>query len=94
MKLCSHCGQVKPVSEFNKGQYYCKDCQKEYSKEFYRKKKAIPAEAIITEDGNRLISTETPIEKFSSRELLVELKKRGYYWEKMYVKQEVFFDKI
>ena len=44
INLCKRCGHVKPISEFYyiKGhgyQYYCKDCQKEYGKE-YRKSKS------------------------------------------------------
>lgn len=42
MKLCGTCKQEKPVSEFNKKdkirlQNKCRDCQKKYYKEYYRR---------------------------------------------------------
>lgn len=55
-------------------------------------------EVIKTTDGRTLIKKEDsglkPIEKYTPRELLTELKRRGYIWKEMYVKQTVEWDKI
>ena len=47
LRLCKKCGELKPLSEFNKrndghgGGYhcYCRVCDREYSREHYRKNK-------------------------------------------------------
>lgn len=55
-------------------------------------------EIIKTADGRTLVKKEDsglkPIEKYTPRELLAELKRRGYIWKEMYVKQTVEWDKI
>lgn len=35
-----------------------------------------------------------PLEQFTSRELLAEIKRRGYKWEKITIVQEIDFNKI
>jgi len=42
---------------------------------------------VVKEEGN-------PLAKFTARELLAEIKRRGYKWEKMTIVQEVDFNKI
>ena len=55
-------------------------------------------EVIKTTDGRTLIKKEDsglkPLERYTPRELLTELKRRGYIWKEMYVKQTVEWDKI
>lgn len=55
-------------------------------------------EVIKTTDGRTLVKKEDsglkPLERYTPRELLTELKRRGYIWKEMYVKQTVEWDKI
>ena len=86
-KKCSKCGRVLPISEFNKSrrhkdglQYYCRECQRERNMEATSLKK-------------KLLS-DNPLSGYTPRELLAELKKRGYKWDKMYCIQEVKYENI
>lgn len=51
-------------------------------------------------DNKTVVQTETPhvvaktLDKYTGRELLAELKSRGYIWDNMYVKQCVEYSKI
>lgn len=36
---CPKCGDIKPITEFNKDRRWCKRCKKEYCKEYYHKNK-------------------------------------------------------
>lgn len=79
VKECSHCHRTLPVTEFYKKkgtsdglQYTCKQCQKEHNKAAKRKKK-------IFGGGNPELSRFTP------RQLMAELKARGYTGELKYV---------
>ena len=53
---------------------------------------------IKTIDGKTLIKRDTTnfksLEEYAPRELLAELKRRGYIWSDMYVKQAVDWNKI
>lgn len=74
-KVCPHCHRELPVTEFHASrssadglQGWCKECMKEHSKEHYSRLKAerpIP----IGEGG---------LSKFTPRQLMEELKRRGY----------------
>ena len=86
-KKCSRCGRVLPISEFNKNsknkdglQAYCRECQHE------------------TYQANRLLKekllSNNSLAGYTPRELLAELKRRGYKWEKMYCYQEVKYENI
>ncbi len=35
-KRCSRCGQEKPLSAYHKNEYYCKECHKEYMRDWLR----------------------------------------------------------
>ena len=90
-KKCGRCGETKPVSEFyvsqnNRDGYdkYCKECKKQYNQERYAKKVAEKKAAEACQ----------PLSKYTPRDLLAELKRRGYKWEKMYCLQEVKFENI
>jgi hypothetical protein len=39
MKICSKCKIEKPEIDFNKNQGYCKDCGKQYRKQWYQDNK-------------------------------------------------------
>jgi len=54
-------------------------------------------DVIITRDGKRLVKSDNPnkpLDQYTNRELLAEIKKRGYVWENMYIKQTVDYNKI
>ena len=86
-KKCTKCGRVLPISEFNKSrrhkdglQYYCRDCQHETNRE-------------VTSLKKKLLS-DNPLSCYTPRELMAELKQRGYKWDKMYYTQEVKYENI
>lgn len=71
-KICKKCGQEKPISEFRKDSKYkdgrtnfCKSCISDYYKGYYRD--------VIKEQRER----KRELKYFSTRELLLELKRRG-----------------
>ena len=90
-KKCCKCGEVKPTTEFYKNiksadgyDTYCKECRRSLGREFYAKK--------ISQ--KRIGETNNALSKYTPRDLLTELKRRGYKWEKMYCLQEVKFENI
>lgn len=42
LKKCSNCGQTKDESEFYRNHYWCKDCDREYSRNYTRKLRKTP----------------------------------------------------
>lgn len=90
-KKCCKCGEIKPVSEFYKNistidgyEVYCKECKKTICRESYRKK--------ISQQKNEEMKNE--LSKYTPRDLLAELKRRGYKWDKMYCMQEIKYENI
>ena len=90
-KICKKCGQAKPIEEFGKDarsrdghKIYCRNCRRDMANDRYEKNK-LKREAI---------STANALAAFTPRDLLAELKRRGYKWEKMYCLQEVKFENI
>mgnify|MGYP001057383539 CR=1 FL=1 len=83
LKKCSKCGRELPVSEFWKNastedglQTYCKECGNVYA----RNRKKTPGGG-----GNlKKIYSNPELAKFSPRELIAELKARGYTGELKY----------
>ena len=82
LKKCSKCSRELPVSEFWKNastedglQTYCKECGNVYA----RNRKKTPG------GGNlKKIYSKPELAKFSPRELIAELKARGYTGELKY----------
>ena len=90
-KICKKCGQAKPIEEFSKDarsrdghSMYCKDCTRDISRKSYEKMKM----------RREAAATANTLAAFTPRDLLAELKRRGYKWEKMYCLQEVKFENI
>ena len=55
------------------------------------------ADVIRTSDGRtlrRVSDSCKPLEEYTSRDLLSELKRRGYVWADMYVKHKIEYSKI
>ena len=116
-KKCPKCGRELPTTEFynnchNKDglQDKCKDCQREWNREYQRRKakeKKIAAlniedkvetkKVIVDEKECTMakVYTNPELAKFTPREMMAELKARGFKWEYMLEPQrKVYFDKI
>lgn len=111
MKKCSKCGRELPITSYSKKtgakdglQEMCRDCKAAYMREYTsRKKQAISSEKVEKiivkheEQPHTLMKvyTETELAKFTPRQLMLELKARGFRWEYMLEPQrKVYFDKI
>lgn len=95
-KVCRKCGQNLPISEFTKKakakdglQCYCKKCNSQATIEYARKRRErekaqkIENERIEFEKKYK-IYTNKDLAKFTPRELMFELKARGYEGELVY----------
>lgn len=78
-KVCSHCKRELPIADFNKCaknpdglQYHCRECQAVLVKRIYEKRKA------RTREGAESPAKENPLSAFKPRELIEELRNRGY----------------
>lgn len=95
-KVCTKCGRELSIENFyiNKSlkggrDNYCKECKNAYTKEWARgnreKKKARKIENERIEFENKYkIYTNRELAKFTPRELMLELKARGYEGELLY----------
>lgn len=97
-KKCKKCGRELPLDAFGNSsrnhdglQDYCKDCVNQQQRDNYARRKAKEQD----------ITTETPmgggidaLRIFTPRQLLKELKSRGYVWTGMYVRREVPYESI
>jgi hypothetical protein len=61
-------------------------------------KKPADPNIIITNDGRKLVRKESSdnksLDQYTPREILAELKRRGYVWTEMWIKQTIDYDKI
>ena len=110
-KKCPKCGRVLPSTDFygNKRskdglQDKCKECQKEWNTEYKRRKlkekvneDACDTTVKIQEQERTMtkVFTNPELAKFTPRELMSELKARGWVWDSMLEPQKrVYFSKI
>jgi tRNA G26 N,N-dimethylase Trm1 len=116
-KKCAKCGRELPTTMFytnikNKDGFQdrCKDCQREWNREYQRRKAAERKKANLnTEDkvetGKVVVDTkectmdkvysDPELAKFTPRQLMQELKVRGFRWEYMLEPQrKIYFEKI
>lgn len=99
-KKCSRCGRILPLDQFSKKakskdglQPYCKDCYKEIFKLRNSSEESdsgtyYPANAVTPADETGAL------EKFTPRQLLKELKRRGYRWSGMSIVMTIDYDSI
>lgn len=91
-KICSKCGRELLIEHYNKNsklkdglQRHCKDCAREYARVSYENKKAKKVENERIEFEKKYkIYTNKDLAKFNPRELMLELKARGYEGELLY----------
>ena len=90
MKVCKHCGRELPEENFGKCskssdglQWWCNECRSKYGKE-QRAAKKREKEDIKNKIFDAPANTDSELSKYSSRELLTELRKRGFSGELTY----------
>lgn len=101
-KICVCCGKVLPIENFGRNRQSsdgrmvtCKECTNKRYRENYRKRKSIVTPSVSSstaatkpklDDNGR----NPDLSKFHARELIAELKARGYKGEIFYVQKTVF----
>lgn len=97
-KRCTKCGRELTLDNFSKCassidglQWHCKECHRKSVRNAYYKRKE---ESFGITPPNKVF-TNPELAKFQPRELLAELKARGYVWEKMFAPRiEIKYEKI
>lgn len=96
-KICSKCGKELPLSDFykNKAQpdghsNYCKTCQYEFLKKSRQRKvhpKVVQPKETPSGGAEHMhkVYTHKDLARFTPRELMLELKARGYVGELLFV---------
>lgn len=96
-KVCKCCGEELPVTSFYEKkssadgyQTYCKSCQSKKMVKYARNRKAKEKARKVEEERVEFekkykIYTNRDLAKFTPRELMLELKARGYVGELLYV---------
>ena len=98
-KICKKCGRELPLENFSKNaktkdglQNHCRACASEYSRNIWKRKKAQKKENERIEFEKKYkIYTNKELAKFTPRELILELKARGYVGTLLY--EEVIVNK-
>ena len=101
-KICKKCGQELPLENFSKNakmkdglQNHCRACASEYSRQFWQRKKAKKKENERIEFEKKYkVYTNRDLAKFTPRELMLELKARGYEGELLFREVKVTEHKI
>ena len=100
-KKCAKCGRELPVTEFFKCSMhkdglhsYCKECATEATRINRKKGKSAQTIQDVYAIAKATEDPENPLARFEPVELIAELKRRGYVWDKMYVKMFVDYNKI
>lgn len=73
---CSKCGVILTEDNHYKGDNYCKECRKSYQRERYNQ--VLNALRVVPSDSVCGGGEDRPLSKFTPRQLIEELRKRGY----------------
>jgi hypothetical protein len=100
MKTCTKCGRTLDESEFAKRaksadglQTWCRTCCSEANKKNHDKRRSL--DCVETHSGFIKVYSNPELSKFTPRELMAELKARGFRWEYMLEPQKkIMYDKI
>lgn len=101
MKTCSKCGAQLDESMFyvnnankDKLDTFCKECRKRMNRE--NKKRKSQSDSVVVESNNLIkVYSHPDLAQFTPRQLMQELKARGFKWEYMLEPQrKVMYDKI
>ena len=102
-KTCTRCHRTLAVSEFCKSsrnkdglQHWCTECQRESYNERQERKRASKTET-TTFGGRPMVRvySHPDLARFTPRQLMEELKARGFVWEYMLEPQhKILFSKI
>lgn len=110
-KKCAKCGRVLPVTAFSKKvnspdgyQERCRECKAAYMREYTARKKQeannAKLEKIVVKQSDEShtmikVYSDSELARFTQRQLMAELKARGYRWDYMLEPQrKIHFDKI
>lgn len=105
-KRCKRCGQIKHINMYSKQKgsadgllHYCKDCKSLENKTRPSRKKTTDIDNVerVTIEGQKLCKVHAHVElaTFTARQLMEELKARGYRWDYMIPPQKkITFDSI
>ena len=101
-KKCAKCGNEYPVTEYYKNhknkdglQSYCKSCHAEAAREAARKKSSVDRVESVEHTTLIKVYGNPKLSEFTPRELMVELKARGFRWEYMLEPQrKIMYDKL
>lgn len=101
MKTCKRCKRTLPLDNF--GMYaqskdgkrcYCKDCWRELVRIQHAKRKS-KVDTVEKVKDMAKVYTRTDLAHFTPRQLMEELKSRGFKWDYMLEPQrKIYFDKI
>ena len=104
LKYCPCCNRKIPTDQFyrHKNRYdglscYCKECTKKRNHDSYHRNhitKDIQIVSTPMANSTKPTTENRPLKDIKSRELLEELKSRGYVWDKMWIQQYVEYSKI
>lgn len=94
-KVCKKCGRELPISAFNKKakskdglQDMCRECHREYNRANNLKKKEAAHKMLP-------VYTNPDLAMYHPRELMAELKARGFRWDYMLEPQrKIMFEKV
>lgn len=102
LKKCAKCGNEYPVTEFYKNnknkdglQSYCKKCHADMARDYAKRKSS--TDRVETAEHTTLIKVygNPKLAEFTPRELMIELKARGFRWEYMLEPQrKIMYDKL
>lgn len=104
LKRCSRCGRELPRTDFHKSaskkdglQSECKECRCQIDKDSRVKRKLKNQGVAVTTINEKMhkVYAHSDLARFTPRQLMEELKARGYRWDYMLEPQKkIYYDKV